>query len=189
MTLIIIPGIGGSDDTHWQSLWQRDEPAMMRIAPASWDAPDLADWIAALDRAVERAARPPLLVAHSLGCLLVAHWAGARPPQSIAGAFLVAVPDANGAAFPDAAASFRSVPDTPLRFPVLILASSDDPYASLDHTHERARRWHAEILVAGALGHINAASGLGAWPQGAALLRAFRAGCAPRGRTERRAST
>ena len=50
--IIILPGLGGSCDVHWQTLWERRHPAMRRFAPASWDRPALGDWVAALDRAV-----------------------------------------------------------------------------------------------------------------------------------------
>jgi predicted alpha/beta hydrolase family esterase len=71
--IVILPGIGGSGDTHWQSYWERRNPRASPILPRSWDRPDVADWTAALDRAVA-APRAPLLVAHTLACLLVAHW-------------------------------------------------------------------------------------------------------------------
>lgn len=172
---IILPGIGGSGDAHWQTLWQRANPAFRRFQPASWDQPQLDDWIAALDRAVAEAQEPPLLVAHSLACLLVAHWA-ARSQAAVRGALLAAVPDPRGPEFPAVASSFGGVPEQPLRFPALIVASSDDPYGSLSYAQGRAAAWGAGLVVAGALGHINAASGIGDWPQGRALLEAFATG-------------
>ena len=74
MRTIIVPGLGGSDEHHWQSLWERESPDMLRIAPASWDEPTFIDWSAALDRVAgdERV----VLVAHSLGCLLAVRWTG-----------------------------------------------------------------------------------------------------------------
>lgn len=177
MARIIIPGIGGSGETHWQTLWERADPAMRRIRPASWDAPELEDWIEALDAAIAACAQPPILIAHSLGCLLVAHWAAHPDRPAIAGAFLVAAPDSDGPAFPKAeAASFRDPPDTPLPFPALMLASEDDPYSSPDHTRLRAGQWGAGLISIGVAGHINGASGLGDWPAGKALLTAFAAG-------------
>ena len=175
-TSIIVPGIGGSGEAHWQTRWQRRDPGMVRFAPASWDAPDLADWIEALDRAVLAAPCPPFLVAHSLACLLVPHWRAARPGRRIAGAFLVAVPDPEGPAFPAEAASFRGVPEGRLGFPALVVASTDDLYGPPEHARRRAEGWGAGLVVAGALGHINAASGLGDWPLGSQLFAAFRAG-------------
>lgn len=175
--MISLPGIGGSGDAHWQSRWEQAEPRFSRFKPASWDHPDLDDWVQALERAVADSDEPPVLVAHSLACLLVVHWA-ARSSTAVAGAFLVSVPNPDGAAFPSAAAAFRLVPSAPLRFPSLIVASSDDPYSDLAHARQRARDWHARLVVAGALGHINASSGLGDWPQGRGLLEAFCAGLA-----------
>lgn len=175
--IITLPGLGGSGDAHWQTLWERADARFTRFQPASFDQPDLDDWEQSLERAVRRCAGPPVLVAHSLACLLVAHWA-ARFPSAIAGAFLVAVPDPDGANFPAEAAAFRPVPERALRFPSLIIASTDDPYGELDITRQFARTWQSGLIVPGALGHINASSGLGDWPQGRALLDAFRAGLA-----------
>ncbi|RXZ41520.1 RBBP9/YdeN family alpha/beta hydrolase, partial [Agromyces binzhouensis] len=64
--LVIVPGIGGSGPLHWQSRWEAALPGVLRIAPASWDEPEVADWVAAIDRAVAASPTPPLLVAHSL---------------------------------------------------------------------------------------------------------------------------
>lgn len=177
--LINLPGIGGSDRDHWQSQWEAQDPAFCRFAPSSWGAPELNDWMTALSAAVSRSASLPVLVAHSLGCLLVAHWA-ARSDLAIAGAFLVSVPDPSGPNFPSEASSFRNVPEAILPFPTLILASSDDAYGSVAHARRRAGQWGAALIELGPLGHINSASGLGDWVQGRQLLRAFTAGCAER---------
>ncbi|QTL04665.1 serine hydrolase family protein [Aquabacter sp. L1I39] len=172
---IVLPGIGGSGADHWQSHWEAADPTLRRFQPGDWDRPDLDNWQAALDTAIARSQEPPVLVAHSLSCLLVAH-AGERLSGRIAGAFLVAVPDTQAPAFPAAAAGFRHPPHRPLPFPALVLASTDDPFGSLDHARQRAHAWGAGLVTVGALGHINAASGLGPWQDGRMLLDAFRAG-------------
>jgi predicted alpha/beta hydrolase family esterase len=172
-SVIIIPGIGGSGEAHWQTLWEREDPSLVRIAPASWDAPDLEDWLAALDAAVAAAPEPPVLVAHSLGCLLVGHW-WMRTSHAARGAFLVATPDPDGPRFPAVeAASFRGRLDVKAPFPVLMVASADDPYGTPAYAAARASAWGAELVQAGALGHINGSSGLGDWPWGRALLAGF----------------
>jgi predicted alpha/beta hydrolase family esterase len=172
---ITLPGIGGSGDAHWQSAWERSDPRFIRFSPSSWDEPDLADWIAALDRSVAAEAAPPVLVAHSLACLLVAHWAraSARPA---AGALLVATPDPSGPEFPAVAAGFAGAPAAPLRFPALVVASENDPYGAIGYARTCARAWGAGFVLVGAAGHINGSSGLGDWPQGRALFEAFCAG-------------
>lgn len=170
--VIILPGIGGSGDNHWQTFWEKADTRMRRFRPKSWDEPGLADWIDALEREVARCARPPLLVAHSLAGLLVAHWA-ARSTKQVAGAFLVAVPDSTSHSFPAEAASFAGPPAARFTFPSMIVASSDDPYGSLDHAYRRAGDWGSVVTEIGARGHVNAASGVGDWPEGKALLRDF----------------
>jgi predicted alpha/beta hydrolase family esterase len=111
-------------------------------------------------------------VAHSLACLLVAHWHEVSD-LAIKGAMLVAVPDPASPAFPSEAASFAEVPRKRLRFPSLIVASTDDPYGSLPYVETRAGQWGSELKVIGAAGHINGQSELGDWPEGLALLRNF----------------
>ncbi|NUS10737.1 MAG: serine hydrolase family protein, partial [Streptomyces sp.] len=78
---VVIPGIDGSDERHWQSRWEAEwGGAAVRIAPASWTEPDLADWIAAVGAAYGTAsaaagrAGAVVLVAHSLGCWAAACW-------------------------------------------------------------------------------------------------------------------
>jgi uncharacterized protein len=44
MLFVIVPGIDGSDEQHWQSIWEAEwGPTATRIAVASWTAPDLGD--------------------------------------------------------------------------------------------------------------------------------------------------
>lgn len=172
---VSLPGIGGSGSGHWQTLWEAQNPSIRRFRPKDWNHPALDDWAAALTTAVLAARTPPVLVAHSLACLLVAHVAD-RIADRARGAFLVAVPDPLGPSFPREAASFGDAPMRPLPFPALVVASSNDPYGSPDHARRTARAWRAGFVEVGALGHINVASGLGTWPQGAMLLQAFCAG-------------
>ncbi|MER9880619.1 alpha/beta hydrolase [Mesorhizobium sp. M0118] len=169
---IIVPGIGGSGKAHWQTHWQQANPAIRRFNPASWDAPDFDDWVAALDTAVGLAKTPPVLVAHSLGCLLVVHWQRIST-REISGALLVAVPDPASPAFPSSALAFADAPQQRLRFPSLIVASTNDPYGSLNYVRANSERWGSDLHIAGPLGHINGDSGLGDWPAGTELLAAF----------------
>lgn len=172
--IIMVPGIGGSGETHWQSRWEATDPRMRRFSPSSWDLPDLDDWIAALDRAVGRSKAEPLFVAHSLSCLLVAHWAQ-RTTHRASGALLVAPPDPRSAAFPPEAAGFADPPVAALPFPSLVIASSNDPYGSIDYARAKADDWDSQFVDIGARGHINGASGLGDWPEGRAVLAEFEA--------------
>ncbi|OKH86490.1 alpha/beta hydrolase [Thalassospira sp. TSL5-1] len=182
--IVILPGIGGSGDDHWQSIWEgrwrAENRKVVRLSPPNWDEPGLEDWLVALDDALKHIGEEPaVLVAHSLSCLLVAHWAAQRADKAsdqVLGAFLVAVPDPDGPAFPSQAASFQSVPRDPLPFATLLVGSQNDPYGAVDYVKRCAQDWRAACVMAGALGHINTASNLGDWPQGQDLLTAFCAG-------------
>jgi len=172
--IIILPGIGGSGESHWQTHWEKTDPQMRRFQPSDWDRPERKDWIAALEREVRLSADPPLLVAHSLACLLVAHWQriSASP---VAGTFLVAVPDPRSGAFPEEAQEFADPPAGALRMPSLIVASSNDPFGTMRYARERAEAWGSDLVDIGAAGHVNGQSGLGDWPDGRTLLTAFAA--------------
>ena len=173
--IIVLPGLGGSGEGHWQTLWERQNPQMRRFQPASWDRPELTDWIAALDREISRSKTPPVLVVHSLACQLVAHWAASAQAR-ILGAFLVSAPDPTGEVYLTEAPSFANPPRRRLPFPSLLIASTDDRFGSLDYATESAAVWGSELIDVGALGHINANSGIGDWPEGYALFGRFRAG-------------
>ncbi|MFD6141126.1 RBBP9/YdeN family alpha/beta hydrolase [Promicromonospora sp. NPDC060271] len=175
---VTVPGYGGSGPAHWQTHWELDLPAV-RFRPASWDLPDARDWADALTRAVSDGGlsdggRPVFLVAHSLGCLTVASWLAERGPDVVAGALLVAVPDASGPAFPAAAtAGGFEVVRRRLPVPVTVVVSEDDPYAAAGWTRDLAAVWGAEVVGIGAAGHVNEASGVGPWEAGREILRGF----------------
>ncbi|GAB2476429.1 alpha/beta hydrolase [Xylanimonas ulmi] len=176
-----VPGIGGSGPDHWQTHWDAELPAT-RIAPASWDRPDPRDWSAAISRAVAApgaGSAPPgaapgpdrvVLIAHSLGALAASAWLVERGPGPVVGAMLVAVPDPDGPAFPEAARGFTAR-RAPLPVPTLVVVSDDDPYAGPAWARGLALDWGAAVADVGPLGHVNATSGVGAWDQGRALLR------------------
>lgn len=169
--VLIIPGHGNSGPAHWQSLWQETQPGWSRMQVDNWDHAVCDDWVAAIDRALARLGSDTLLVAHSLGCLAVAHWA-ARYATPLRGALLVAVPDPAAPAFPRAAAvGFTPLPLRRLPFPSTVVASSDDPYASMAFARACAEAWGSGVVETGARGHLNGASGLGDWPEGYQLLQ------------------
>jgi predicted alpha/beta hydrolase family esterase len=168
VSVLILPGIGGSGPAHWQSRWQREHRDYQRIEMPDWDRPALEVWLNALDAAVARAPARPVVVAHSLGCLALAHWA-ARGGRLHA-ALLVAVPDPNGPQFPEAARSFSQLPLQPLAFPSCLVASGNDPYGSRAFAIACAKAWGSELCDIGEVGHINAESELGDWAEGKRLL-------------------
>lgn len=166
MTTLILPGLYGSGIGHWQRLWLDTLDDAILVAQDDWHRPNRAAWIA---RAAEAVQRHPgaVLVGHSLGAVLIAHLAAARPDLPIAGALLVAPADVESEAAAAAGlADFAPLPTAPLPFPSILVASRDDPWMAWSRARVFANLWESAFVDAGRAGHINAESGLGAWPAG-----------------------
>lgn len=170
--ILIVPGIGNSDAHHWQTRWQQSNPAYERLAIEDWEHPVCELWVVMIDAAVKRLGSSTLIVAHSLGCLAVAHWA-ARTSHPVHGVLLVAVPKPDGPAFPGAAHGFAPLPLQRFPFPSIVVASDDDPYGSPEYAGDCAAAWGSRLVKAGNKGHLNSASGLGDWEEGWALLQSL----------------
>jgi uncharacterized protein len=112
-----------------------------------------------------------VLVAHSLGCHLVAAWASAsRYTHAVRGALLVAPPDLTRVDLPPDLHNWRRPVLNKLPFPATCVISSNDPFASLAAGRAIAAAWGAGCIELGANGHINGDSGLGDWPAGHAMV-------------------
>lgn len=170
---IIVPGWKNSGPGHWQTYWAQRLPNAVTVQQEDWENPSPASWVAALSAVVSGARCPPLLIAHSLGCLTVASLPVALRPR-VAGALLVAPPDLHRPGAPPELAAFGPPPDRSLPFPSVVVASTDDPYCGLERAERYASSWGSRFVVLENAGHINADSGLGQWEQGLKLLAALR---------------
>ncbi len=167
---LILPGIGNSDHAHWQTLWESINSAFVRVEQRNWKNPVCHEWVNGLEQAVAEIGESPVLVAHSLGCLCVAHW-GARTRLKVKGALLVAPPNPEGVGFPSEAIGFSPVPLQSFGFPSIVVASSNDPYGSFEFARACASGWGSRFVNIGPAGHINSESGLGDWPEGWTLYQ------------------
>jgi serine hydrolase len=168
--ILILPGYADSEPDHWQSHWERADPACRRVVQSDWLEPRLADWLATLDRYVRECDPPPVLVAHSLSCALVAHWA-ARANAPAKGALLVAPADVESPMHtPDEVRNFSPIPLARLPFPSIVVASDDDPFVTPERAASFARAWGSRLITLPNAAHINAAAGYGPWPEGRKLL-------------------
>lgn len=193
LRVLTLPGWQGSGPTHWQSRWEVRH-GFHRVEQHDWWQPRRGDWMARLEEVLleegarperpdptaawvgirPQSHRPTLLVAHSLGCHLVAAWAAhSGHTARVAGALLVAPPDTGRDDFPPQLHGWRSAVVGSLPFLTTVVASTDDPWASLASTGRLAQAWGASLVVAGASGHMNAESGLGDWPAGLTWLQAL----------------
>jgi uncharacterized protein len=169
--MIVVPGLGGSGNAHWQSHWLRDRPGAVRVEQRDWDRPNRDEWVAELHETVQRATGPVVLVAHSLGCHTVAHWAHGHDAR-VRAALLVAPPDIDYSASRGAPiADFGPPAANPLPFPAVVAAGGNDPWAGLDWSRMLAKQWGARFVDLGDVGHVNVDAGFGPWPQGEELLR------------------
>jgi predicted alpha/beta hydrolase family esterase len=176
VSVLIVPGWNGSGAGHWQTIWEQKYPHFGRVEQSNWTRPARSEWIAQIDRDLDRATSPTFLVAHSLGCLAVAHWAATagKKTNRVGGAFLVAPPWLTESdQCPAQLTDFLPMPLRPLPFPSLLVASENDPYLPIEIAARLASAWGAQFVDVGRQGHINVASGHGHWPIGEGLLRGF----------------
>lgn len=170
MRILQLPGWLNSGPAHWQTCWETrhgDE----RVEQADWQWPLRGDWMARLDEVLQADMRPAVLVAHSLGCHLVAAWAAHSQHRArVTGALLVAPPDLEREDMPPAVVRWRPPVLQPLPFPATLLYSDDDPYCSPARARALGAAWGAAAHSVGAAGHVNGDSGLGDWPAGRAWL-------------------
>jgi len=171
---LILPGLGGSGRDHWQTRWEQ-RFGYARVEQTSWDFPDREAWMAVLDARIRQARRPVILVAHSLACVLVAHWVAGTAGRGVAAALLVAPADVEDPLHtPPEVRGFAPIPTARFPFPSVVLASVNDPYMTTERARHFAACWGAGFVDLCACGHINAESNLDDWPQGHAWLETLR---------------
>jgi len=162
--VLVVPGLHDSGPGHWQTLWQEQYPAFRRVIQDDFACPDLARWSAGVAKAIVECDAPPIIVAHSFGCLVTAH-AVMQRECDVAGALLVAPAD------PDRFGVASLVTRRRLPLPTTVVGSTNDPWIKFVRAGALAAGWGSRFVGCVDGGHINAESGIGAWPAGMALLR------------------
>ena len=163
--ILIVPGLYGSGLEHWQSQWEKQHPEFSRVEQANWNTPVCDDWVGSLDAAVRNENDNVILVGHSLGSVLIVHWAS-RYGRRIVGALLVAPSDTEASSFPKSTTGFSTIPTCRLPFPSTVVASTDDPYISTERVTTLAEAWGSKAVSLGPHGHITVSDGFGPWPEG-----------------------
>ncbi len=121
----------------------------------------LEKWVDLLDRTIASMPSAPILVAHSAGVMMT-------PPD-----FENPLPKGYPAMDVLYLNGWLPTPRTRLPFPSLVAASENDPLAAIDRVRELARDWGSAFVNAGAVGHLNPASGFGPWPRAHELVRSL----------------
>lgn len=167
----IVPGLGNSGPEHWQTFFESSGNNFRRIGQQEWDAPNCNDWITAMDQAIsDYDPSTIILIGHSLGCATIAHWA-AQFNKKIKGALLVAPSDVENPAYTFPATGFTPMPTGKINFKTIVVASTDDPWVSVERAKLFAFNWGSEFISIGNAGHINAASGHYKWNEGIDILK------------------
>ncbi len=176
--ILVVAGHEGSGEAHWQQRLITKLSAAKLVEQDDWLYGSLSIATARLVKAVVEATKPVVIVAHSAGCILVAHAVpelkAAGVLDKIKGAYLVSAPGAGAlGACPGIDPIFNNIPMDPLPFPSVLVASNNDPFATPEEQAALAKAWGAELVDAGARGHINTASGHGPWPEGLMRFAGF----------------
>jgi predicted alpha/beta hydrolase family esterase len=164
--VLIIPGLHDSGPAHWQTWLQGQYRGTVRVKQSDWHTPNLDRWARHIAKTVERAPANTtwIAVAHSFGCLALAHYLnGLNPTLSVRGggirsALLVAPAD------PVKFSVVEALATPGLGLPATVIGSENDPWMPLASARQWAAHWGARFVNLGAVGHINTESGFGPWP-------------------------
>ncbi|MDO8278179.1 MAG: alpha/beta hydrolase [Hylemonella sp.] len=168
--VLLLPGWHDSGPGHWQSLWEAAH-GYRRVTQHDWRQPRRGDWMARLEEVLLARSAPVLLVAHSLGCILVAAWAAhSRNTGRVKAALLVAPGDVERETLAPQLPGWSPVVLRKLPFPSVLVGSRNDPYCGAGRARAFAQAWGSRFVDQGAAGHINADAGFGPWPEGHEIL-------------------
>lgn len=167
---LIIPGLGNSGPEHWQTYFEQVGENFIRISQDEWNAPSCRDWVTNIDKSISSYdLSKVILIGHSLGCTTIAHWAK-ESGKVIKGALLVAPSDIENPVYTFPAVGFSPIPTNIINFPTIVVASTNDPWVSLERATFFADRWGSKLISIGNAGHINTEAGFGKWKQGLEIL-------------------
>jgi len=175
-TVLIVPGLRDHVPGHWQTLLAPKLKRVRALTPMGRDNLDCAARVREIEAEAQAIEGPIVIVAHSGGVIMVAHWAQ-QTRREIHGALLAAPPDFEcpmPAGYPTLealrAGGWLPVPRGPLAFPSIVAASRNDPLAQYDQVVSLAHGWKSRLLDLGEVGHLNPASGFGEWPRALTLI-------------------
>jgi predicted alpha/beta hydrolase family esterase len=166
-TTLLVPGLDGGGEGHWLSWFKGVLPDAEWVVQENPQSLDLCAWAAAVRWQLMRADEPVVIVAHGFGCLAAVR-AAADCADRVEAAMLVAPMD------PDGARLASLLPEEPLSFPAVIVASSNDPRLRLSKAAFWASYWSCDFVDIGRAGSVDPAAGFGPWPAGLSILEEVR---------------
>ena len=179
-TVLIVPGLRDHVALHWQTLLEGRLRAAGRpvasVPPMGRADLRCAQRVAAIEHAAQAVEGPLLIVAHSGGVVMLAHWAQSTQ-RRVLGALLATPPDfdeALPAGYPTLdelrAGGWLPVPRRSLPFASIVAASRNDPLGRFERIADLAEAWGSRLVDLGDVGHLNPASGYGEWPLAESLI-------------------
>jgi len=178
-TLVIVPGLRAHVPDHWQTRLAAKRPNTIIVPSFERDKHDLTGRVADLHHVIDNATAPVTIVAHSAGVLTTVHWAlhHHHHDHPVRGALLATPPDLArplGPQYPTLeqlhSCGWTPIPQTPLPFPSIVAASTNDDLADFTNIRTLAHTWGSRFIDIGPVGHLNPTSGYGDWPGAEALL-------------------
>jgi predicted alpha/beta hydrolase family esterase len=171
-TIVCVPGTRDRMPGHWQELLCEQVPNARIVPPVQENKLSLAARVENLDRTLAGVDGPVVLVAHSAGTIITAHWAARHRRDSVKGALLAApvdleTPLPGGSPTLDElrAEGWLPLPRQPLWFPSIVAASANDGLGPLERVKALASAWGSRLVNLGDVGHLSPANGYGSWPQ------------------------
>ena len=173
--ILIVPGLFGSGEGHWQRHWLEDVAGSRLVEQADWSRPCLDEWIERLE--AELADGPAYIVAHSMGCHVTAALGRRASAARVRGAMLVAPCDLpiTRRLHPENLAAVHASQPGKLPFPSAVVGSLNDIYMPFENLTEITAEWGSDVHILGQAGHINIESGYGRWTGGYGVFRQLQA--------------
>jgi predicted alpha/beta hydrolase family esterase len=177
MTVLILAGVQGAEMPGWLGRWSRAQAGQL-VEQDDFVQPLRGDWLARLDHVVvdtPGTARSIVLVAHHLGCGLVAAWAAvSRHTARIRGALLVDPLDLDRSDLSMALQRWAPMPCQRLPFSTLWAASPGNLHCSEGRAGILAQAWGA-CQSAKTEAVDNPEPCCCGWPEGHAMLHQMKA--------------
>ncbi len=178
--LLIVPGLHDSGPAHWQTWLEQQYRDAHRVRQRDFSQPDLDRWADRIQSRLSHAGDGEwIAVAHSFGCLALAHYLRQHPDSPVREVLFVAPAE------PDKFGLSERLPHQRLGRPSSLIASQNDPWMSAASALRWATRWGSSYSNLGLVGHINAESGFGPFPLAKRWVEAARARAARAHRADR----
>ncbi|HZG29780.1 MAG TPA: alpha/beta hydrolase [Ensifer sp.] len=173
--ILIVPGLFGSGEGHWQRHWLEDVAGSRLVEQADWSRPCLDEWVERLE--AELADGPAYIVAHSFGCHVTAALARRASAARVRGAMLVAPCDivVTRKRHPENLTAVHAPEARKLPFPATVVGSLNDVYMPFENLTQITAEWGSDVHILGQAGHINIESGYGRWTGGYGIFRQLQA--------------